>query len=320
MLQKVSCKFCLGLALVLLVSSCYRYDPIEAKERLIEQRKNNPQVNPEPTPEPEPNPEPKPQPEKPDTPDPEKPNNTGGEEFVMEHYDFNAWEKLASYSFYLPSRKVEGSQKLFWSSASNLAFQKFGDKNYTYPVTKLAQGYKGSGALIVSRSGMGSLIAGALYSGHIVPSDLTLIKRNPPRFGQDCNLEPVKIKFFYQYKAGQTRWIYGGLKGKDLGAVRAYLYEVTDDKSYYLDNDTHKIENNKRIILKAEKIISDQSTWKETEISFKVINQERYDNLDLSQKKYRLTIIMTSSAQGAQGIGAYDSSLKIDEMTVYYKK
>ncbi len=305
-----------GVVLVVL-SSCYQYDPIEAKERLLAGLKENPNPNgggedPENPPI---IPEPINPPDNPDAPD-DKPNK--GESLIKVHFNFDKWVKKPDMPYFLPlTSDREDPSNTYWVSASNRGYTMFSSKLEDYPVLELKEGYKNSGVKLISRppgvsvSLVPKLLAGSLYAGRVVGN---ITNTNPAEFGRPWPYEPKQLKVYYKYKAG-TKAI-NGLTGQDKGSINAVLYDVTYNKSYL---DKESVKNDERIVLRAYKQVSDEANWKELTLDFKVINERLYKKLDVEKRKYRLALIFSSSAKGDVYIGALGSTLCVDELTVICK-
>ncbi len=286
--------------------SCGGEDPIELKEQMIENRKSKPD-NPDdgngdnPT--------------EPTTPTDPKPTVDGN--FVKQHFSFDIWKRVPSEDYFVPvNSSTEDPKKSYWVSASNYGYAYVNAPDNNYPVTRSKAGKKGSCVKLETKEKLGNLVAGAIYSGHIDTKYFS-IRKNPARFGYNWKgNEPVKIDFFYQYNAGSMRK-YGNIK-KDAGAVRAVLYEVTNNPKFYLDKYT--FDNHKSIVMRAFSKLENASDWTSKTVKFEIINQERYNSLDFENKKYRLAIEFSSSVGGAKETGIVGSILKIDEVTLYSKK
>ncbi len=303
-------KYSIGIILSLgLLSSCYEYDPIEAKERMLASLK----LKPKPVTPPEP----------PVVGPTIEPNTGGGEkgddEFVTMHFGFDIWKQKANEPYFIPmNNPTEDPANSFWVSASNRGYTNFTSKLSEFPVLELKEGYKGSGVKLISRPPVGGkaafapkLLAGSLYSGLVVGNKMS---QNPAYFGHSWKYEPTQLKLFYKYKAGDQA--INGLVGNDKGAVNAVLYDISYDESY-LDKKT--IKNSDRIVLQAYKQLEDVADWTELILDFKPVNQSLYKQLDMTKRKYRLAIIFSSSAKGDVFIGALGSTLCIDELTLVSK-
>lgn len=299
----------IALALILgAITSCYQFDPIDSKERMIHTLKNKGVKPPhQGGDKPSPIPIPTPTPENPD-----KPTN----EFIEYHFSFDTWKQVPDKPYYVPlNMETDNPAHSYWVSASNNGYTNFTNDLSKYPVLELKEAYKNSGVELISRPPIGTfaafspkLIAGALYSGHIVGNNKN---QNPVRFGQKWTAEPLKLTFHYKYKAGEEA--IGGLEGKDQASVNAILYDVTYDEAYL---DKHSVKGDSRFVLQAYSKLEESVDWKEITIQFE---EKKKTTLDFDKRKYRLAIIFSSSARGDEYIGALGSTLCIDELTLVCK-
>lgn len=320
------------------LSSCSQYDPIYEKERAIAAARIN---KPEPTTPTTPtNPTP-PQPTDPTPttpPTPIRPKPEPPKTILVESlYSFEYWatvgaKALHSRPLLSPSENVERS---YWVSASNEGYTRVpGSKTpEMFPVRKLEQGYKGAGVSLRSVEGfylfgLGTkLVAGSLYSGSVNSNTLASRPLESTLFGHAWSDGiPTELKLHYQYKSGakvihgQNKALPKDLPQHDQGSISAVLYETTHNPAPL--NGTN-VATDARIVARAYKLIDPSSplnTWQELSLAFEVKNQEAYDSIDMSQKKYALAIIFSSSARGDQYIGAIGSELLIDEVKLISKK
>ncbi len=316
------------IALISVLFSCGD-DPLEFKEQLIEWKKTHEKKNKD-------NPDENPEEETPDTPDTDTDtpddgnkdtdtttalgtgNNDGNttEKLEVIHYNFDTWKNVIGTKYSVPVMSpTENTKNSYWVSASNYGY-KYANAKGECPVTELSPSKKGSGIRMETKEALKNLVAGSLYIGHIQGDMMTMLKKNPTRFGRDFDKEPVKLNFFYQYQTGIKKRYH--INGADKGEVRAILYEVTDNKNFYLDK--YSVDKDDYKVLEARIILENQRDWKEETINFKVVNQKHYKALDFRKRKYRLTIMFSSSVGGGHNSGIVGSVLKIDEVSLYVKK
>lgn len=319
----------LGISLSLILTGCYKNDPLKEKERELEALKNKteqpkpkqeepkpndnqgsqPQEDPKDNPNPGNNSDDKPK-EDPKQEEPQK------EEFVETTYSFELWGQVGKEPYSVPLLSAnEDPTKSYWVSASNSGYKMalLGGQAKFYPSEALDQGYKGKGVHLRSIETFLAFVAGSLYTGVIDNKNIF----NPARFGQPCTEEPVEISFYYQYKAGSDR--VAGLEGqRDHGSVQGVLYEVTNKQDYL---DKASIKNDERIVSRAYTLLSDTQAgeWTKKTIKFEPVNTEAAKSIDFKTKKYRLSLILSSSARGDELKGADGSELLIDELTLKSK-
>ena len=63
---------------------------------------------------------------------------------------------------------------------------------------------------------------------------------------------------------------------------------------------------------------AEPTEWTAFEIPFKEMNGKKVDAKKLAEGKYNFSIIISSSANGASYSGAVESTLLMDELSVYY--
>lgn len=305
----------LGLSVLATLSlgSCYNNDPLKEKERQAELKKQQKE---------EPNKQPENKPDNPNKPksDPEKPEPNQGEKHVQTRYDFERWAAVPKTKYFVPLlNDQEDPSMSYWVSASNHGYNMLAKRAEDFPVLPLKEGKQGQGALLRTIEGIkifgigADIIAGSLHTGLINKDDLF----NPAWFGQECSQEPRSLSFYYQYRAGKKNIgkVEGGV---DQGSVQGILYEVTKDARHL---DAKTVKNDPRIVSRAYMLLGNtpENEWKEGKIVFEPVNEELYKGLDFVGKKYRLALIISSSAAGDEFVGAIGSELKIDELVLESK-
>lgn len=192
-----------------------------------------------------------------------------------------------------------------------------------YPTSAHSEGVKGSCAKLTTMStGMlgamfGSPIAaGTLYLGEFIAGEAMASPLKSTRFGVLEARRPVILTGYYKYSAGpkmtdkDSKEIEGAKDSFDLYAV---LFEV-DEKTPHLDGSN--VLTSPNIVLKAQiKDPKESAEWVHFEIPFEPQNGKTYD----PEKQYKLTIVATSSREGAAFRGAVGSTLYLDEMTIYFE-
>lgn len=198
-----------------------------------------------------------------------------------------------------------------------------------YAVTPLENGYKGKAAEVRSTDSKGmwmitvvpKVTAGTLFLGTFETDLENTLKST--KFGIMYSKEPVALKGYYKYKAGSTYYKTvvnpddeKDVKGeevpnkKDKGLISIVLYEVKDDTES-LDGTNIYDESLITAIAKKECEDIDEFTPFELTLEYK----KAYD----ANKKYKLAIICSSSAEGDKFEGAPESVLTVDEFSLITK-
>lgn len=160
------------------------------------------------------------------------------------------------------------------------------------------------------------IAAGNLFIGTFKLNIFNTLKST--RFGLPYKGKlPNKVRGYYKYKAGETvtdnkfNVIPGAVDTFDIYAI---IFEKSD-KDNFLDGD-HRFKNPKNVAIARidNKDRLETDSWTEFNFSFKLVEGKTYN----STKDYMLTIVMTSSIDGADFKGAIGSVLSVDEIELVY--
>lgn len=196
-----------------------------------------------------------------------------------------------------------------------------------YPVTQASDGYQGKCARLATL-GTGSF--GAMFKKPIAPGTLFLGDFNVNEamsnhlkatlFGIPETRKPLMLTGYYKYKSGDkvTDKDSKEIKGKrDLPALYAVFFE-TDEETSYLDGTN--VLTSPNIVLTAQlKDPKESDEWIHFELPFEPVEGKSFDSAKLKDGRYKLTIVMTSSRDGADFVGAIGSTLLVDEMNLYFE-
>ena len=196
-----------------------------------------------------------------------------------------------------------------------------------YPVTQDQSGYRGKCAKLATLS-TGSF--GAMFSKPIAPGTLFLGDFNVNEamsnhlrttlFGIPESRKPLMLTGYYKYKSGDklTDKDSKEIAGKrDLPAIYAVFFE-TDKETPYLDGGN--VLTSPNIVLTAQlKDPKESDKWIHFELPFEPVEGKSIDPAKLKDGRYKLTIVMTSSRDGANFVGAIGSTLLVDEMNLYFE-
>lgn len=197
-----------------------------------------------------------------------------------------------------------------------------------YPMTQSEGGYKGHCVQLrtLSTGAMGKRFgspkaAGTLFLGKFNP--FAAIQGGPEKatlFGERETRKPLMLTGYYKYKSGDklTDKDSKEIEGKkDLPAIYAVFFE-TDKKTPYLDGGN--VLTSPNIVLTAQlKDPKESDEWIHFELPFEPVEGKSIDPAKLKDGRYKFTIVMTSSKEGAKFEGAIGSTLLVDEIDVYYE-
>lgn len=192
-----------------------------------------------------------------------------------------------------------------------------------YPTSALDEGLKGGCAKLMTMSTgslgamFGSPIApGTLFLGEFIAGEAMSAPLKTTQFGVPESRRPVMLTGYYKYTAGDKMTDKKGdeiTDAKDQPDIYAVLFE-TDEETSYLDGTN--VLTSPNIVLKAQiKETKESSEWTHFELPFELQSGKTFD----PEKQYKLTIVATSSKEGAHFRGAVGSTLLLDEMTIYYE-
>lgn len=218
------------------------------------------------------------------------------------------------------------SRVLQWSSGNpGFKLTSMADNRTGYPTQQITDGYRGKGLKLTTcdTGSFGAMVkmyiaAGNLFIGSF---DLANALKDPLRatkFGIQYYKRPVSLKGYYKFKAGDVYTDEGVVQKdkKDRFDIYAILYEANEnsfmlDGSNSLDLTSDKLVSIARI---SEEEAKETDTWTAFELPFEAVNGKSIDAAKLQNGKYKLSIVLSSSVDGAYFKGAVGSTLHIDEL------
>lgn len=217
----------------------------------------------------------------------------------------------------------DGEQISFEWASGNSAFSLTGaaSKPEQYP-TAQGEGYRDKGLMLVTQStgwlgalfgsplAAGNLFIGSFDAGNALGNPLAATK-----FGLPYYSKPLLLRGQYQYKPGEKYLIKGKASKEpitDEGNIYAVFYATSDTLSTL---DGSNVLNHPSILAVAqiEKMTATQG-WTAFELPFIWREGAQIDPERLKNGGYNLTIVFTSSREGAQFTGAVGSTLQVDEV------
>lgn len=225
-----------------------------------------------------------------------------------------------------PGTSTSISRVLQWSSGNpGFKLTSMADNRTGYPTQQITDGYRGKGLKLTTcdTGSFGAMVkmyiaAGNLFIGSF---DLANALKDPLRatkFGIQYYKRPVSLKGYYKFKAGDVYTDEGVVQKdkKDRFDIYAILYEANEnsfmlDGSNSLDLTSDKLVSIARI---SEEEAKETDTWTAFELPFEAVNGKSIDAAKLQNGKYKLSIVLSSSVDGAYFKGAVGSTLHIDEL------
>lgn len=223
-----------------------------------------------------------------------------------------------------PGTSTSVSRVAQWSSG-NPGYKLTGmtDNRTGYPTQQVADGYRGNGLKLTTcdTGSFGAMVqmyiaAGNLFIGSF---DLANALKDPLRatkFGIQYYKRPIALKGYFKFKAGEVYTDEGKVQKdmKDRFDIYAILYEANEN-SFMLDGSNSLTSEN--IVAKAqisEEAAVETDEWTAFELPFEPMNGKEINKLKLQNGKYKLSIVLSSSVEGAYFKGAVGSTLYVDEL------
>lgn len=243
---------------------------------------------------------------------------------ISTKYSFeNVRLKSGYYEFF--EIGYDGAEQNIWASG-NSGFKIVGiaKSPEEFPTFSTPNGKSGKGVKLVTRDtgefgndvGM-PLAAGNLFIGEFIAFNAINSPLKTTRFGRPFNSVPTRLTGYYKYKAGSD--FYNKNKelvpGKeDSFDIYAILFE-TDSKTKYLDGGNSLTSPNLVAIARIEESQKKETNqWTYFNLPFKMQEGKTIDREKLANNKYSLSIVFTSSIDGAYFEGALGSTLEVDEV------
>lgn len=233
------------------------------------------------------------------------------------------------YLFYETSE----NQELTWASGNGgfrLAINNADASEY--PTTVEEAGYSGKCAKLVTRTtgSLGAMVgmpiaAGNLFIGKFNLSNALSNPLKATQLGTTFYHKPLKIKGYYKYTPGDKFYANGSYTNQvDKFDIYAIFYENKDEngESVMLDGTLPVLnyENSNLVALAQFNDTQVYNSWQSFEISFDYDRfQKTVDTDRLNAGEYNISIVISSSKDGATFEGAPGSTLWIDELNIIYE-
>ncbi|MGM9697596.1 MAG: PCMD domain-containing protein [Prevotella sp.] len=163
------------------------------------------------------------------------------------------------------------------------------------------------------------LAAGNFFIGEFDVSQALFNTLHTTLMGRPFPKKPLKVSGMYKYKAGDVFWTYVNFKLekhpeiKDRAAIYAVFYRNHDAQGNEVMLYGEDSKTNPNIVAIAEvDEIPETDTWTPFEMTFKYLTD--IDMKELENQGYNLTIVFTSSTDGAYYEGAPGSTIYIDSV------
>lgn len=233
------------------------------------------------------------------------------------------------YVFY----ETNGTQELTWASGNGgfrLAMSNADASEY--PTTVEEAGYSGKCAKLVTRTtgSLGAMVgmpiaAGNLFIGRFNLSNALSNPLKATQLGTTFYHKPLKLKGYYKYTPGEEFYSGGTYTNQvDQFDIYAIFYENKDEdgQSVMLDG-TLPLANYEHANLVALAQFNGtqvHDSWQTFEMTFDYDRYQKTVDTDrLNAGEYNISIVISSSKDGATFEGAPGSTLWIDELSIIYE-
>lgn len=222
--------------------------------------------------------------------------------------------------------QADGTLLEYWSNANaGYALSKLSAAPEEYPSVSV-DGYNGRSLKLTTCStgkwgevARRPLAAGNFFIGEFDVSQALFNTLHTTLMGRPFAKKPLKVSGMYKYKAGDVFWKYVNSKIekhpeiKDRAAIYAVFYRNHDAQGNKVMLYGEDSKTNPNIVAIAEvDEIPETDTWTPFEMTFKYLTDINMEELE--NQGYNLTIVFTSSTDGAYYEGAPGSTIYIDSV------
>lgn len=244
------------------------------------------------------------------------------------HFETTRMEN-SYYVFY----ETSGEEELTWASG-NAGFRLAvsNAKASEYPTTLEESGFSGKCAKLVTRTtgSLGAMVgmpiaAGNLFIGQFNLADALSNPLKATKLGTTFYHKPLKLKGYYKYTPGEQFYTDGAyINQVDKFDIYAIFYENKDEdgQSVMLDGTLpgQNYVHSNLVALAQFNGTQVHGAWQAFELTFDYDRYQKTVDLDrLNAGDYNLSIVISSSKDGATFEGAPGSTLWIDEMSIIYE-
>lgn len=262
-----------------------------------------------------------------------------GQTAMPNEIEFEFEDAYISKGYYNWQENWNGNKLDIWATGnSGFKMSNSSSKPEKYPTVMIENGHRGKGVQLTTRrtSGLADAVkkpiaAGNLFIGQFDATDALFDAMKATKFGHPfCfSAKPAKLEGWYKYQAGEnfTDKNMKPLDRHDYGTIYAVLYENIDEKGnavlLYGDN----VQTSKQIVALAlvgetqddngKVAIGNTPEWHHFSVDFEY--KKTIDPIKLKNGGYSLAIVSSSSSDGANFLGAVESTLWIDSFNLICK-
>ena len=262
-----------------------------------------------------------------------------GQTTMSKEFEFDFENAYLSKGYYNWQENWNGNKLDIWATGnSGFKMSNSSSKPEEYPTVMIENGHRGKGVQLTTRrtSKIADMVhkpiaAGNLFIGQFDATDALRDAMKATKFGHPFSFDakPAKLEGWYKYHAGEkfTDKNMKELDRHDYGTIYAVLYENIDEKGnavlLYGDN----VQTSKQIVALAlvgethddngKVAIGNTREWHHFSVDFEY--KKAIDLIKLKNGGYSLSIVCSSSSDGANFLGAEGSTLWIDSFKLICK-
>ena len=265
-----------------------------------------------------------------------------GQTAMSNEFEFEFENAYLNKGYYNWKENWNGEELDIWATGNpGFKISNSSAKPEEYPSVMIEDGYQGKGVKLTTQrtSKLADMVkkpiaAGNLFIGQFDATDALRDAMKATKFGRPFSFssKPLKLEGWYKYQAGEkfTDKEMKELDRKDYGTIYAVLYENIDEKGNQVILYGDNVQSSKQIVALAlvgethddngKVAIGNTPEWHHFSVDFDYQSYGKtIDPLKLKNGGYSLTIVCSSSSDGANFLGAVGSTLWVDSFKLICK-
>ena len=245
--------------------------------------------------------------------------------FSFEHFELNSSKK---YNIWYEINN-QGIKTDIWASGNaGFSMSGMGKTPEDFPTAPDSAGVKGCCVKLTTRDTgtFGKMMkmpiaAGNIFLGEFLMANATKKPLEATRFGLPiAPSRPLSLRGYYKYTPGEVftdKAKNEVPERRDTCAIYSVLYEI--DPANVVTLDGSNVLSSENIVMVAQlENPGEPAEWTEFEVPFENVNGKEFDKNKLDNGEYAITVVASSSKEGAFFEGAVGSTLYIDEMQIIW--
>ena len=265
-----------------------------------------------------------------------------GQTAMSNEFEFEFENAYLNKGYYNWKENWNGEELDIWATGNpGFKISNSSAKPEEYPTTMIEDGYQGKGVKLTTQrtSKLADMVkkpiaAGNLFIGQFDATDALRDAMKATKFGRPFSFssKPLKLEGWYKYQAGEkfTDKEMKELDRKDYGTIYAVLYENIDEKGNQVVLYGDNVQSSKQIVALAlvgethddngKVAIGNTPEWHHFSVDFDYQSYGKtIDLVKLKNGGYSLSIVCSSSSDGANFLGAVGSTLWVDSFKLICK-